>query len=107
MKQKKEAYKQKLISNLNDALDKDPAWKMLREIIDSENAEGKNNCQVSAARWINHLEKFISADVNVSHEKKRQVETELANAVNDTKFAHLDHPITSAEDVHACRTLKK
>ena len=49
---------------------------------------------------------MISADVNVSHERKRQVETELANAVNDTKSAHLDHPITSAEVVKAFRTLK-
>ena len=48
----------------------------------------------------------MSADVNVSHERKRQVETELANAVKDTKSAHLDRPITSAEVVKACRTLK-
>ena len=49
---------------------------------------------------------MISADVNVSHERKRQVETELANAVNDTQSAHLDRPITSAEVGQACRTLK-
>ena len=42
----------------------------------------------------------------MSHERKRQVETELANAVKDTKSAHLDRPITSAEVVQACRTLK-
>ena len=72
MKQKKKAYKQKLISNLKDALDKDPqtVWKMLRELKDSENAEGENKCQVSATKWINHLEDLISADVNVSHERK-------------------------------------
>ena len=46
------------------------------------------------------------ADVNVSHERKRQVENELANAVKDTKSAYLDHPVTSAEVVQACRTLK-
>ena len=81
-------------------------WKMLRELKYSENAEGENKCQASATKWINHLENLISADVNVSHERKRQVETELANAVNDTKSAHLDRPITSAEVVQACRTLK-
>ena len=69
---KKKAYKQKLISNLNDALDKDPqtVWKMLRELKDSENAEGENKCQASATKWINHLENLISADVNVSHDRK-------------------------------------
>ena len=108
VKQKKKAYKQKLISNLNDALDKDPqmVWKMLRELKDSENAEGESKYQTSATKWINHLENLISADVNVSHERKRQVATELTNAVNDTQSAHLDHPITSAEVVQACRTLK-
>ena len=108
VKQKKKAYKQKFISNLNDALGKDPqtVWKMLRELKDSENAEGENKCQASATKWINHLENLIIADVNVSHERKRQVETELANAVKDTKSAHLDRPITSAEVVQACRTLK-
>ena len=108
VKQKKKAYKQKLISNLNDALDKDPqtVWKMLRELKDSENAEGESKYQTSATKWINHLENLISADVNVSHERKRQVTTELTNAVNDTQSAHLDHPITSAEVVQACRTLK-
>ena len=79
---------------------------MLRELKDSENAEGGNKYQASATKWINHLENLISADVNVSHERKRQVETELANAVKDTKSAHLDRPITSAEVVQACRTLK-
>ena len=63
---------------------------MPRELKDSENAEGENKCQVSATKWINHLENLISADVNVSHERKRQVETELANAVKDTKSTHLD-----------------
>ena len=69
VKQKEKACKQKLISNLNDALDKDPqtVWKMLRELKDTENAEGKNKCQVSATKWINHMENLISADVNVSH----------------------------------------
>ena len=107
-KKKERAYKQKLISNSNDALDKDPqtVWKMLRELKYSENAEGENKCQASATKWINHLENLIIADVNVSHEKKRQVETELANAVNDTKSVHLDRPITSAEVVQAFRTLK-
>ena len=72
---KKKAYKQKLIRNLNDALDKDQqtVWKMLRELKDSENTEGENKCQASATKWINHLENLISADVNVSHERKRQV----------------------------------
>ena len=79
---------------------------MLRELKYSENAEGENKCQASATKWINHLENLIIADVNVSHDRKRQVETELANAVNDTKSAHLDRPITSAEVVHAFRTLK-
>ena len=41
----------------------------------------------------------------MSHERKRQIETELANPVNDTKSAHLDRPITRAEVVQACRTL--
>ena len=62
--------------------------------------------EVSATKWINHMENLISADVNVSHERKRQAEIELANAVNDIKSAHLDRPITSAEVVQACRTLK-
>ena len=108
MKQKKKVYKQKLISNLNNALDKDPqtVWKMLRELKDSEYVEGENKCQASATRSIDHLENLISADVNVSHERKRQVETELTNAVKDTKSAHLDRPISSAEVVQACRTLK-
>ena len=66
---------------------------MLRELKDSENAEGENECQVRATQWIKHLQNLISADVNVSHERKRQVETELANAVNDTKSAHLDRLI--------------
>ena len=79
---------------------------MLRELTDSENAEGENKCQASSAKWINHLKNLISADVNVSHERKRQVETELANAMKGTQSAHLDHPITSAEVVKACRTLK-
>ena len=43
---------------------------MLWEIKDSENAEGENKCQASATKWIDHLEKLISADVNVSHERK-------------------------------------
>ena len=108
VKQKKKAYKQKLISNLNDALDKDPqtVWKMLRELKDSENAEGENKCQAVATRWINHLEHLISAGVNVNHERKRQVETMLANTVKDTKSIHLDRPITSAEVPQACGTLK-
>ena len=108
MKQKKKAYIQKLINNLNGALDKDlqTVWKMLRELKDSENAEGENKCQASATKWINHLESLIGAYVNVSHERKRQVETELDNAVKDTKSAHLDRPMTSAEVVQACRTLK-
>ena len=42
----------------------------------------------------------------MSHERKRQVETELANAVKNTKPADLDRPITSAEVAQACRTLK-
>ena len=42
----------------------------------------------------------------MSHERKRQVETELTNAGNHTQSAHLDRLITSAEVVQACRTLK-
>ena len=42
----------------------------------------------------------------MSHERKRQVESELANDVNDTKPAHLDRPITSAEVLQACRRPK-
>ena len=104
----KKACKQKLTGTLNDALYKHPhtVRKMLRELKDPENAEGENKCKVSATKWINHQENLISADVNVSRERKRQVETELANAVKDTKSAHPDRPITSAEVVHACRTLK-
>ena len=79
---------------------------MLREIKDSDNAEGENKCQVSTTKWINHLENMFSADVNVSHERKRQDETELSNVVNDTKSVHLDRPMTHAEDVQSCRTLK-
>ena len=79
---------------------------MLRELKDFENAKGENKCQVSATKWINHLEMLINADVNVSHKRKRQVETELANAVKDTKSAQLDRPVTSADVLQACRTLK-
>ena len=79
---------------------------MLRELKDSENAEGENKYQTSATKWINHLENLISAVVNMSHERKRQVETELANTVKDTKSAHLDHRITSAEKPQAKTALQ-
>ena len=55
------------MSNLNDALGKDPktVWKMLRELKDFENTEGKNNCQCYKMDQLSG--NLITADVNVSH----------------------------------------
>ena len=60
---------------------------MHRELQYAENIPGENKCQVSATACLNHLENLISAEVNVSHERKRQIETELINAMNGTTSA--------------------
>ena len=97
MKQRKKAYKQELISNLHDALNIDPqtVWNMLRKLKDAENIQGESKCQVSATKWVNHLENFIHADLNVSYERKRQVETELIDAINGKTSTFLDRPATN------------
>ena len=46
---------------------------------------------------------LIKAEVNVSHERKRQVETELMNAINGTTSTFLDRPVTNPE---YCRSVE-
>ena len=42
----------------------------------------------------------------MSHERKRQVETELRSTMNSTTSTFLDRPATNPEILQACRTLK-
>ena len=79
---------------------------MLRELKDSENIPGENKCQVSATKWLNHLENLISTEINVIHERKRQAEIELINAMNGTTSTFSDRPVINPKISKACRTLK-
>ena len=111
VKRVKNEYKNKLVSNLNSAMENNPkeVWKILSDLKNAEAQPQSGRHMLSATKWINHLQNIIGQEVNVSDSRREHIKRELSKMKQmpmSVKNKHLDNPITEREVIQATQKLK-
>lgn len=108
VRKKKAQFKNKLVENLNSAIEKDPnaVWKSLRELREADKPLSQSNSQLNSAKWLQHLEDIVGQEVEIDQKRKAEIEEQLNQAEKDRYFSNLDYQVSHNEILRATKSLK-
>ena len=108
VKRVKTEYKNKLVSNLNSAMENDPkeVWKILSDLKNAEAQPQPHRHALNTTKWINHLQNIIGQEAKVSECRREHIKRELSKMKQIQENSELDKPITETEVKQATQKLK-
>ena len=108
VKRVKTEYKNKLVSNLNAAMENDPneVWKILSDLKNTETQSHSHRHALNTKKWISHLQNLIGQEVNVNENRREHIKRELDEKKLNLTNTYIDNPITIKEVIEATKKLK-